>query len=320
MKTLSTTTALRILLLLAAILPFTKANAYDFVEEYNQCSIQYTITSDTTVGVTGCSLINENWADIECYDIEIPRHVNFNNITYTVTAICDSAFNGCTEVSTHSKEIIHCITIPETILSIGSMAFGNCNLNYVISLGITPPEMRHDSFGTDNPNLELFVLADAYSLYKEMNDTIHLFQYIHITNGERAVGPSCSIEYLDYPDDLNQFFDWNIGPYGCVVRFSANENSIVYSTGFEVMNYSGTSGDVGFGFSNEDYLEYRSTWMGLNTTFVFFAYTIEEGKSPSCIVSGAESCEPQWSMPFDFKESGIAYHIKDGTLTELYDD
>ena len=317
MKTLSTTTALRILLLLAAILPFTKANAYDFVEEYNQCSIQYTITSDTTVGVTGCSLINENWADIECYDIEIPRHVNFNNITYTVTAICDSAFNGCTEVSTHSKEIIHCITIPETILSIGSMAFGNCNLNYVISLGITPPEMRHDSFGTDNPNLELFVLADAYSLYKEMNDTIHLFQYIHITNGERAVGPSCSIEYLDYPDDLNQFFDWNIGPYGCVVRFSANENSIVYSTGFEVMNYSGTSGDVGFGFSNEDYLEYRSTWMGLNTTFVFFAYTIEEGKSPSCIVSGAESCEPQWSMPFDFKESGIAYYIKNHNEVEV---
>ena len=186
MKTLSTTTALRILLIIAAILSFTKASAYDF--EIGK--LQYSITSDSTVEVTGVNFnINSNSNN----SFEIPNHVTFNNVEYTVTAIGDRAF-----YNHYIKDLI----IPETITSIGVDAFKKedydfCRITSIIMKALTPP-MMHDSFDQhdkpafsifnsiypDQDLLVLFVYKEAYPLYKDLNEEYHFFRIISFIDGD----------------------------------------------------------------------------------------------------------------------------------------
>ena len=96
------------LLLLAAILPAI-APAHDF----EVGKFQYTITSDTTVKVS-----SHNYWYEHIIDIDIPSHVNYNSINYTITEIGDSAF-----FDEYCNLSCICITIPETVTTIGHKAF-----------------------------------------------------------------------------------------------------------------------------------------------------------------------------------------------------
>ena len=99
------------LLLLAATLP--AAFAYNF----ESGGIYYNITgvSPNTVAVTYATGSYNSYSGT----VDIPGTVTYNGTTYTVTAIGNSAFRSCSNLTG--------VTIPNTVTSIGEYAFSSCS-------------------------------------------------------------------------------------------------------------------------------------------------------------------------------------------------
>ena len=125
MKTLNLTlrTVLLTLILFSTI---TEALAYDFVVN----GIYYNVSGDEAT-VTYKRKYYENWnSEYTTYyyendckgDIEIPESVIYNGKTYTVTAIGNYAF-----YNRYLSTALNCITIPNTVTSIGAYAFYCCS-------------------------------------------------------------------------------------------------------------------------------------------------------------------------------------------------
>ena len=315
MKTSITHSALRLCIILATLWPFTTINAYDF--EVNR--LQYTITSENTVSVTGNSI--DILGNEEIIDIEIPSQVTHNNIDYSVTAIGDSAFYSYYEwrpgLEDYNIGTCFNVTIPETIISIGFDAFGGyCDLVNLICLAKTPPHLNN-SFNAYTVNL--FVYEDSYSTYEEFNNENHYFSSIFITNGERSETPEYEIEYLDYPDNLAELASqYDLvpfpGTYGCDITFT-NENSEVFTRSFDwrggaqKANYRQEYGSPYFEFSNG--LFYENCLSINGHSYLVQSYALEHGKSPSSGVIIREYFSPKFEMSFSFKETGVAYNIKE---------
>ena len=100
------------LLLLCA----TAATAHDFVVD----GIYYNITNDTnkTVKVTYKGTSYSYYSNEYTGSVVIPESVTYNGTTYSVTSIGQSAFGGCTGLTS--------IEIPNSVTSIGESAFHGC--------------------------------------------------------------------------------------------------------------------------------------------------------------------------------------------------
>ena len=109
-----------LLLLLLCTAGVTNLAALSFDDGY----LRYTVNADgTTVTVNGRK------SDITASgSLSIPSTVTYNNITYTVTAIGNFAFNGASGYT-------GMLTLPNTLVTIGNYAFGSCT-NFVGSLTI----------------------------------------------------------------------------------------------------------------------------------------------------------------------------------------
>jgi len=121
--------------ILAAILPML-ASAYDALVD----GLYYKLNStDHTAEVTFLNFINnESMGNQHTYegDVVIPNEVTFEGISYTVTAVGASAFNG--------QSYLTSVTIPTSVTTIGSYAFEKCSgltsidiPNSVTSIGIS---------------------------------------------------------------------------------------------------------------------------------------------------------------------------------------
>ena len=99
----------RILIAVFLLMSSVSAWAYDFQTN----GLRYTITSDSTVAVTGVSSYSSQ-------KITIPETVSYQNVTYSVTSIGDWAFEGYCDLNS--------ISIPNSVVSIGLYAFMNCGL------------------------------------------------------------------------------------------------------------------------------------------------------------------------------------------------
>ena len=115
---MNTTTKL-ITLLLALILPVTAFalpqdhDNYEFIVD----GIYYKLANDTAV-VTYKGYYNSSYWGGYSGDVIIPATVNYEGTTYPVTIIDHDAFTHCQGLTS--------ITIPESIIRIGSSAFYNC--------------------------------------------------------------------------------------------------------------------------------------------------------------------------------------------------
>ena len=114
---------------IAALLCSITASAHDF--EMN--GIYYNITSSTnlTVAVTYRGGNYNSYSDEYSGAVTIPPTVTYNNNTYSVTSIGNSAFYNCSSLTS--------ITIPESVTSIGYETFYYCSglTSIVIPNGVT---------------------------------------------------------------------------------------------------------------------------------------------------------------------------------------
>ena len=74
--------------------------------------------------------------------VVIPSTVRYNGTTYTVTSIGNSAFFGCSGLTS--------VAIPSSVTSIGNYAFYNCSglTSVIIPSGVT--NIGYDAFGYDD--------------------------------------------------------------------------------------------------------------------------------------------------------------------------
>ena len=146
------------LLLLCA----TVATAHDFEVD----GIYYNITDEasSTVGVTyqGSSYGECSNEYIDC--VLIPESVIYNSITYSVTSIGESAFRGCSGLT--SIVICNCVT------SIGNYAFYDCTSlkdlriedgDSILSLGVN--KKGYQDYYTSSMGEDLFCDCPLETLY-----------------------------------------------------------------------------------------------------------------------------------------------------------
>ena len=108
----------RVMMAVAIMMLSLQAMAYDFSYTYQGKTLYYDITSGSTIEVTYYSDFSgsNNYVN---GDVVIPNSVEYNGTTYSVTSIGESAFSGCSGLTS--------VTIPTSVTSIGESAFSGCS-------------------------------------------------------------------------------------------------------------------------------------------------------------------------------------------------
>ncbi len=110
----------RVMMAVAIMLLSLQAMAYDFSYTHQGKTLYYKILAGgtNTLAVTYYSETAASNNHVSG-DVVIPSSVEHNNVTYSVTSIGDSAFYGCSDLTS--------ISIPNSVTSIGSSAFRECS-------------------------------------------------------------------------------------------------------------------------------------------------------------------------------------------------
>ena len=110
----------RVMMAVAIMLLSLQAMAYDFPYTHQGKTLYYKILAGgtNTLAVTYYSETAASNNHVSG-DVVIPSSVEHNNVTYSVTSIGDSAFYGCSDLTS--------ISIPNSVTSIGSSAFRECS-------------------------------------------------------------------------------------------------------------------------------------------------------------------------------------------------
>ena len=135
----------RFLTLALTLLSAVGAWAYDF--KVDGICYNFSYDSSNEVYVT-YEQDPDSWNDIPAYtslsgEITIPSSVSYNGQNYSVTNIGNSAFYGCSALTS--------VTIPNSVTSIGSNAFYGCSaLTHIRCEATTPPTLGGDLFYDTN--------------------------------------------------------------------------------------------------------------------------------------------------------------------------
>ena len=109
----------RLIIMMAICMLSLHAMAYDFSYTHQGTTLYYNITSDNTVDVAGDNSVSGA--------VVIPSSVTNNGTTYSVTSIGESAFYGCSGLTS--------ITIPNSVTSISEWAFYECSSLTSVTIG-----------------------------------------------------------------------------------------------------------------------------------------------------------------------------------------
>ena len=85
-----------------------------WAQTFQSGDLYYKVTSETTVEIAPASAVYANLTSVE-----IPSTVTYDNKTYNVTSIGNSAFQGCSKLTS--------ITLPNSVTTIGYSAFSGCS-------------------------------------------------------------------------------------------------------------------------------------------------------------------------------------------------
>ena len=141
----------RLIMAVAMMMLSLQAMAYEFSYTHQGKTLYYNITSENTVEVTYYSSSSNNYVS---GDVVIPSTV----MTYSVTSIGDSAFRGCSGLTS--------VTIPNGVTSIGEKAFEGCSgLTSVRCLATDPPSIGSSSFSGISSTCTLAVSCVSLDAY-----------------------------------------------------------------------------------------------------------------------------------------------------------
>ena len=108
-------------------------NIIGFNDHFSIDSINYLITSTNTVSVVSHNLEYEYKKELI-----IPEHVDFEGVTYAVTAINDEAFRSC--------DFLWRVVIPNTVITIGTSAFEYCSDLRDVTIGNSVVSIGNSAF------------------------------------------------------------------------------------------------------------------------------------------------------------------------------
>lgn len=112
----------RTILLMFTFPVMLQAWAYNFIVD----GIYYNINADkSTVSVTTISDHGTIVGGAYSGDVIVPEYVEYNNNKYLVNAVGPHAFNACYSLNS--------VELPNTITSIGALAFKRCSLKAIPS-------------------------------------------------------------------------------------------------------------------------------------------------------------------------------------------
>ena len=165
---------LKLMTVLLMLLSATRASAYDFKVD----GLEYKITSSNTVEVTGGWFIN----------LTIPNSVTYNNVTYSVTSIGNSAFR--------SNYSLKSVTIGNNVTSIGNSAFEDCYFlsNVTIPNSVTTIGPKAFYYCQYLPSIELpnSIVSIGYSAFYNCFSLVSANIPNEITTIESSLFCGCS--------------------------------------------------------------------------------------------------------------------------------
>jgi hypothetical protein len=110
----------------------------------------------------------------------IPCTVTYNDTTYNVINIGDSAFAYCPSLTS--------ITIPNSVTSIGDSAFINCSgLTSVTCEATTPPVLGSNAFDNVSTSIPVYVPCGAISDYQSAEGWSHFTNFQCLNDTELDV-------------------------------------------------------------------------------------------------------------------------------------
>jgi hypothetical protein len=203
-----------------------KLFAYDFSAAHNGQTIYYNITSSTaplTVEVTYYEHgISTNYSG----SVDIPSIVTNGNATYSVTAIGNSAFFHCSDLTS--------VTIPNSVTSIGYNAFHSCSGLISITIPNLVTTIRSYTFA-DCSELISITIPDSVTTIEN-----HAFEYCSAltsvtfpnslaTIGERAFAFCSELTSVIIPDLVTTIGEMAF--FGCSSLISATLSNSLTTIG-----------------------------------------------------------------------------------------
>ena len=205
------------LLLMVALLSWSMVIA---ASDFDDGILKYTITSPSNLEVQCDGLNTEHWNDT---DVSIPSTVNYNNRTYTVTAIGAYGNTGGSyrySFSSNLKSIqlpnsiikigakcfYKCsklteIKIPNSVTTIESCAFEDCDLSSLV-IPESVKKIGNGAFYGNSHLMEVFFIGAEKPNYNDYNNpfsSCHSALTLYVPNKEAYGNASNMVQYVSFP-------------------------------------------------------------------------------------------------------------------------
>lgn len=117
-------------------------------------------------------------------NVDIPNTVTYNGTTYTVSAVGDNAFSGCSELTS--------VTIPNSVTSIGNTAFSDCTQLSSITIPILVSSIGELAFNNCSGLSSMVVVSDniTYNSKNNCNAIIETASNTLIAGCKNTIVPS----------------------------------------------------------------------------------------------------------------------------------